>query len=71
MTKEEGRSIQFLRAHAGLTYHLLAEWWCWTKGIGIPLSRGEFGQVLIGEAEGVLGLEMGSFDREPDGGRDG
>ena len=66
MTKEDARSIQFLRAHVGLTYRRLTEWWCWTKGVDLPLSIGEFGQVLTGEAEMELGFEMGSFDRDMD-----
>lgn len=66
MTKDDARSIQFLRAHVGLTYRRLAEWWCWTKGVDIPLKSQEFGQILCGEAERELGFELGSFDRDMD-----
>ncbi len=62
MTQADARSIQFLRSHVGLTYRRLAEWWCWTKGMPYPQSLQEFGQVLCGEAEQNLGLELGAFD---------
>ena len=62
MTQADARSIQFLRSHVGLTDRRLAEWWCWTKGMPYPQSLQEFGQVLCGEAEQNLGLELGAFD---------
>ena len=62
MTADEARSIEFLRTRVGLTYRRLAEWWCYTKGTILPQNVQEFGQVLCGEAEYTLELEMGSFD---------
>lgn len=62
MTQDEARSVQFLRTKVGLTYRRLAEWWCWSKGAPHPQSMQQFGQVLCGEAESNLGLELGSFD---------
>jgi hypothetical protein len=62
MTMDEARSIQFLRTRVGLTYRRLAEWWCHSKAANLPQKVQEFGQVLCGEAEYMLELEMGAFD---------
>lgn len=62
MTVDEARSVQFLRTHVGLTYRQLTEWWCHSKGIQLPRNIYEFGQLLTGEAEMMLGYELGAFE---------
>ena len=46
----------------GLTYRRLTEWWCHSKGVQLPRNVQEFGQLLTGEAEEMLGYELGSFE---------
>lgn len=62
MNVEDARAIQFLRSQVGLTYRRMTEWWCHSKGVGMPNSVQEFGQLLCSEAEATLGYTIGSFD---------
>ncbi len=64
MTHEEAATIQLLMNENGLNYRRLAQWWCSLKGAPLPQDPGEFGQVLCGEAELVLGMPVGSFKDE-------